>query len=82
MIWIMAAGAMRHRSIRTALLGSLAGAILNVFLKVLLVVKLLTAFLANQVIGHFSLLIWLVSVAHFDQCNRSATAINRTLNPA
>jgi hypothetical protein len=53
----MAAGAVRHRSIRTALFGSLAGAILKVFLKVLLVVKLLTAFLANEVIGHFLLLL-------------------------
>jgi xanthine/uracil permease len=52
----MAAGPMRHRSIRTAFLGSLAGALLSVFLKVLLVVKPLTAFLTNQVIGHFLLL--------------------------
>jgi hypothetical protein len=52
----MAAGAMRHRSIRTAFLSSLAGALLNVFLKFLPVVKVLTTFLANQVIGHYLLL--------------------------
>jgi hypothetical protein len=49
----MAAGAMRHRSIRTALLGSLAGTLLCMFLKFLPVIKVLTAFLAYQVIGHF-----------------------------
>jgi hypothetical protein len=54
--WIIAAGAMRHRSIRIASLGSLAGALLDVFLKFLPIIKLLTAFLANQVIGHFLLL--------------------------
>lgn len=77
----MAAGAMRHRSIRTALLGSLAGAVLSVLLKFLPVIKPLTAFLANQVIGHFLLLLDLSQWRNIVSCNRSAIAINRTPSP-
>jgi hypothetical protein len=72
----MAAGAVRHRSIRTAFLGSLAGAVLSMFLKFLPVIKALTTFLANQVIRHFLLLSDSSQWRNTVSCNRGATATN------